>query len=55
MDRIDQMIVQLQAQEKDYAQRAFYEALRQLLKAQAQRLALAEAEVDGRTWNHEQW
>ena len=30
MDRIEQMIDQLQAQEKDYDQRAFYEALKQL-------------------------
>ncbi|MFD1671947.1 hypothetical protein ACFQ5M_07565 [Agrilactobacillus yilanensis] len=55
MDRIEAELKALMAEEPDYAQRAFYQALIDLLQVQTQRIELAAAEVDGRTWNHEQW
>jgi len=39
----------------DYRQRAFYHELQAMIQEQAQRLELAEGEIDGRTWNHEAW
>lgn len=39
----------------DYAQQAFYIALAEFCKEQARQIELAQGEVDGRSWNHEQW
>lgn len=55
MDRIEALLLDLKTKEPAYDQRAFYEALRQLLQEQEKRIASAEAEVDGRSWNHESW
>jgi len=44
-----------EAEATDYQQRAFYHELHTFIQEQAKRIAQAEGEVDGRTWNHEAW
>ncbi|WP_155286936.1 hypothetical protein [Lacticaseibacillus zhaodongensis] len=39
----------------DYAQQAFYTALAAFCQEQGRQIELAEGEIDGRSWNHEQW
>lgn len=38
-----------------YADAAFYAALAQFCQDQAHAVELAQGEIDGRSWNHEQW
>ncbi|MFD1430839.1 hypothetical protein [Lacticaseibacillus mingshuiensis] len=45
----------LAANAEDYETRAKFVALSDFIRAQAQRLELAEGEVDGRTWDHSRW
>ncbi|WP_416353384.1 hypothetical protein ACNAN0_11765 [Agrilactobacillus fermenti] len=50
-----QQLKMLQKKAPAYETRALYQETIILLKAQARRIEQAEAEIDGRTWNHETW
>ncbi|KRM54978.1 hypothetical protein [Lacticaseibacillus sharpeae] len=39
----------------DFATKTFYQALAQFCREQAHAAELMRGEIDGRTWNHEQW
>ncbi len=42
-------------QATDYATQAFYTSLAAFCREQAHQAELMRAEIDGRSWNHEQW
>lgn len=42
-------------QATDYPQQAYFQVFQDFLRAQATRIEQAEGEIDGRSWNHEQW
>ena len=46
---------QYQKKATSYEQAAFFHALQQFVAQQAARRDQLEAEIDGRSWNHEQW
>lgn len=38
-----------------YEDKAFFSSLQHFIQAQQARIDQAQGEVDGRSWNHEQW
>ncbi|KRO15515.1 hypothetical protein [Lacticaseibacillus saniviri] len=52
---LHEQVADLEKQAKSYPDQAFYHELNRFIQEQQKRLEQAEGEIDGRTWNHEQW
>lgn len=54
-DRLEADLKYRIQQAHQYEDRALYQAVLKMMQEQVHRIELAQAELDGRSWDHEKW